>query len=102
MGPLVHRVPPARCAGRPRLRLRGPLPPLRPSGVENFNTGPKYLALYEVDNEEVLPTLVPGDRIRPEAQAELDRWQAYGALHTRNFVWGAYRLISKHFKWPDL
>ena len=70
--------------------------------LENFNTGPKYLAVYEVDNEGVLHTLVPGDRIRPEAQAELDRWQAYGALHARNFNWGVYRLISKHFKWPDL
>ena len=70
--------------------------------LENFNTGPKYLAIYEVDNEEVLPTLVPGDRIRPEAQAELDRWQARGAPHARNFNWGVYRLISKHFKWPDV
>ena len=70
--------------------------------LEHFNTGPKYLALYEVDNEEVLPTLLPGDRIQPEAQAELDRWQAYGALHARNFSWGVYRLISKHFKWPHL
>ncbi len=70
--------------------------------LEHFNTGPKYLALYECDSEEVLPTLVPGDQIHPEARAELDRWQAYGALHARNFGWGFYRLISKHFKWTDL
>ena len=70
--------------------------------LENFNTGPKYLAVYEMDNEAVLPTLVPGALIRPEAQAELDRWQAYGALHARDFNWGVYRLISKHFKWPDV
>ena len=70
--------------------------------LENFNTGPKYLAIYECDNEDVLPTLVPGDRIGPEAAAELERWQAYGARHARNFGWGLYRLISKHFKWADL
>ena len=70
--------------------------------LDDFNTGPKYLALYECDSEDVLPTLVPGDRIHPEAQAELDRWQAYGALHARNFSWGFYRLISKHFKWTDV
>ena len=70
--------------------------------LKDFNTGPKYLALYEFDNEEVLPTLVPGDRIHPEARAELDRWQAYGATHARNFGWGFYRLISRHYKWADL
>ena len=70
--------------------------------LSGFNTGPKYLAVYECDSEEVLPTLVPGDRIHPEARAELDRWQAYGAIHARNFGWGFYRLISKHFKWTDV
>ena len=70
--------------------------------LTDFNTGPKYLALYECDSEEVLPTLVPGDRIHSEARAELDRWQAYGAVHARNFGWGFYRLISKYFKWTDV
>ncbi len=70
--------------------------------LANFNTGPKYLALYECDNEGVLPTLVPGDRIHPEARAELGRWQSYGEIHARNFGWGFYRLISKHFKWTDI
>ena len=70
--------------------------------LSNFNTGPKYLAVYECDSEDVLPSLVPGDRIDPEARAELDRWQAYGAVHARNFGWGFYRLISKHFKWTDV
>ena len=70
--------------------------------LADFNTGPKYLALYECDSEEILPTLVPGDRIHPEASAELDRWQAYGAVHARNFRWGFYRLVSKHYKWTDV
>ena len=70
--------------------------------LENFNTGPKYLALYECEGEDVLPTLVPGDSMNPEAEAELARWQSYGALHARNFSWGFYRLVSKHFKWTDV
>ena len=70
--------------------------------LRDFNTGPKYLALYECDSEEAMPTLAPGDRIHPEARAELDRWQAYGALYARNFGWDFYRLISKHFKWADV
>jgi hypothetical protein len=70
--------------------------------LADFNTGPRYLALYECDSEEILPTLVPGDRIRPEASAELDRWLAYGAVHARNFRWGFYRLVSKHYKWTDV
>ncbi len=70
--------------------------------LTDFNTGPKYLALYQCESEEALPTLVPGDRIHPEARAEMDRWQAYGAVHARNFGWNFYRLISKHFKWTDV
>ena len=92
--PGVLNVPGYTCGARFR-RLEHP-------ALENFNTGPKYLALYECENEEVLPTMVPGDSIHPEAEAELARWQDYGALHARNFGWGFYRLISKHFKWTDL
>ena len=92
--PGVLDVPGYACGGRFR-RLEHP-------ALRDFNTGPKFLALYECENEAVLPTLVPGDRIHPEARAELDRWQAYGALHARNFGWGFYRLISKHFKWSDI
>ena len=69
--------------------------------LAEFNTGPKYLALYECESEEVLPTLQPGPVMHPNARAELDRWQSYGMMHARNFGWGFYRLISKHFKWMD-
>ena len=92
--PGVLNVPGYACGARFR-RLDHP-------ALENFNTGPKYLAIYECESEDVLPTLVPGDRIHPEAEAELGRWQSYGALHARDFGWGFYRLISKHFKWTDL
>ena len=69
--------------------------------LTNLNTGPKYLAIYECENEEALPALKPGEHMHPEAEAELERWQAYGMLHAQNFDWGFYRLISKHFKWPN-
>ena len=92
--PGVLNVPGYACGARFRR--------LEHTALENFNTGPKYLALYECDSEDVLPTLVPGDRVHPEAAAELARWQDYGALHARNFGWGFYRLISKHFKWTDV
>ncbi len=92
--PGVLNVPGYSCGARFR-RLDHP-------ALTGFNTGPRYLALYECDSEDILPTLVPGDRIHPEARAELQRWQAYGATHARNFGWGFYRLISKHFKWTDV
>ena len=68
--------------------------------LSSFNTGPKYLALYECESEEVLPSLRPGEQMHPEAQAELQRWQSIGMPHVDNFGWGFYKLISKHFKWP--
>ena len=69
--------------------------------LASFNTGPKYLAVYECESEGVLPTLQPGDRMHPEARAELQRWQEYGTVHAINFGWGFHRLISKHFKWRE-
>ena len=92
--PGVLNVPGYACGARFR-RLDHP-------ALRDFNTGPRYLAIYECESEDVLPSLVPGDRIHPEAAAELERWQAYGAVHARNFGWGFYRLVSKHFKWTDI
>ena len=69
--------------------------------LASFNTGPKYLALYECESEEVLDTLRPTEEMHPEARAELQRWQEYGAIHASNFGWGFHRLISKHFKWRE-
>ena len=69
--------------------------------LASFNTGPKYLALYECENEEVLNTLRLTEEMHPEARAELQQWQEYGAIHARNFGWGFHRLLSKHFKWRD-
>ena len=92
--PGVLNVPGYVCGARFR-RLDHP-------ALRSFNTGPKYLALYECESEDILPTLAPGDSIHLEAEAELARWQAYGAHHARNFGWGFYRLISKHFKWTDV
>ena len=66
-----------------------------------FNTGPKYLALYECESEEVIPTLRPGEAMHPDARAERERWDSYGRTHTSNVGQGFYKLISKHFKWPD-
>ena len=91
--PNLLRVPGYVLAGRFRV--------LDHPALASFNTGPKYLALYECENEEVLNTLRLTEEMHPEAQAELKRWQEYGAVHARNFGWGFHRLISKHFKWRE-
>ncbi len=91
--PNLLKIPGYVMAGRFRV--------LEHPALAGFNSGPKYLAIYECENEAVLPTLQPGEAMHPEARAELDRWMSYGALHARDFGWGFYRLISKHFKWPE-
>jgi len=62
--------------------------------LAGFNSAPKYLAIYEVENEDVLPTLRPGAAMHPAARAELDRWVSYGGIHARDFGWGFYCLIQ--------
>ena len=69
--------------------------------LAGFNSAPKYLAIYGVENEDVLPTLQPGEAMHPAARAELDRRVSYGGIHARDFGGGFYSLISKHFKWPE-
>ncbi len=91
--PNLLKIPGYVMAGRFRM--------LEHPALIGFNSGPKYLAIYECESEDVLPTLQPGEDFHPDAQAELDRWSAYGALHARDFGWGFYRMVSKHFSWPE-
>ena len=81
--------------------MAGPFRVLEHPALAGFNSGPKYLAIYECENEDVLPTLQPGEAMHPAARAELDRRVSYGGIHARDFGWGFYSLISKHFKWPE-
>ncbi len=89
--PNLLKIPGYVMAGRFRM--------LEHPALAGFNSGPKYLAIYECENEETLPTLQPGPMMHPEARVELDRWQAYGMQHARDFEWGMYGMVSKHFKW---
>ena len=68
--------------------------------VRRFNSGPKYLALYECESEDAIDrNLRRGDNMHPEARAELDRWISYGIPKVSRFRWGFHRMISKHYKW---
>lgn len=58
--------------------------------------GPKYLALYEWEGPHCLETLGAPDRRLPEAQAELARWQAYGAPLVENMSWNVFEPIASH------
>ena len=69
--------------------------------VKNFNTGHRYLAIYEHESEEIIPSLRDREKMSPEARAEFGMWESVGKPHTTGFGWGFYRLISKHFKWPN-
>ena len=69
--------------------------------LERFNTGPRYLAIYECESLEAINQLRDGDSMHPEARAELQRWQSYGLPLAREFRWAFHRLISKHFEWAD-
>ena len=91
--PNLLRIPGYVMAGRFRV--------LEHPALASFNTGPKYLALYECESDAVLNTLRLPEVMHPEARAELQRWQEYGAIHAINFSWGFHRMVSKHFKWRE-
>ncbi len=60
--------------------------------------GPKYLALYEMENLDCIPSLADPEHMRPEAQDEFANWTSYGATLATNMSWNVYRPIAKH--WP--
>jgi len=63
--------------------------------------GPKYLALYEFDSLDCLPSLADPETMRPEAKAELQRWMEYGVPLVDNMSWNVYRPIAKHWRLDD-
>ena len=69
--------------------------------LKGFNTGPKYLALYECESEDAISSLRSSESMHPKARAELQRWQSFGMPDVHNFGWGFYKLISKHFRWME-
>lgn len=60
--------------------------------------GPKYLALYELDDLNAIPGMADRDHMNPEARAELARWQDYGVPLVDGTIWNIYRPIASH--WP--
>ncbi|MFT5390896.1 MAG: hypothetical protein ACI8PT_001086 [Gammaproteobacteria bacterium] len=59
--------------------------------------GPKYLALYELENLAAIPALSDPEKMCDEAAAELARWQAYGVPLVDNMQWNVYRPIATHY-----
>ena len=91
--PNLLKIPGDLMAGRFRL-LEHPV-------TTSINTGPKYLALYECESEEVISSLRVGPEMRPEAREEFEIFSRDWLAYTRNASRGFYRMISKHFKWQD-
>jgi antibiotic biosynthesis monooxygenase (ABM) superfamily enzyme len=69
--------------------------------LEWLGMGPKYLALYEFDSLDCLPSLADPDSMRPEAKDELERWMSYGMPLVENMSWNVYRPIAKHWRLAD-
>jgi antibiotic biosynthesis monooxygenase (ABM) superfamily enzyme len=69
--------------------------------LEHLGMGPKYLALYEFDSLDRLPSLADPDAMCVEARDELERWMTYGAPLVDNMSWNVYRPIAKHWRLDD-
>lgn len=69
--------------------------------LDGLEMGPKYLALYEFENLDCLPSLTDPERMHPEAKAELARWMDYGVPLVDNMSWNVYRPIAKHWRLDD-
>ena len=66
--------------------------------IAKFNTGPKYLALYECEGEKAVESLRDGSNMSAAAQDEFAIFRRDWLPRTRNVSWGFYKMISKHFK----
>lgn len=64
--------------------------------LATFNTGPRYLALYECESEAAIPSVRPGPRMSPEAKLELQSARRMWVGQQSNFFWGFVKMVSKH------
>ncbi len=69
--------------------------------LANLQTKPKYLAIYELETEDVVPLVMDQDRMSPEAKAEFDNLEKYCRSVTTYLSRYAYRIISKHWKFEQ-
>jgi hypothetical protein len=63
-----------------------------------LNMGPKYLALYELENLQCIPSIADPEQMSPEARAELENWKTHGVPVVDRFSWNIYRPLARH--WP--
>ena len=66
-----------------------------------LDMGPKYLALYEFNSLDDLPSLTDPDSMCQAAKDELERWMSYGVPLVDNMAWNVYRPIAKHWRLDD-
>jgi antibiotic biosynthesis monooxygenase (ABM) superfamily enzyme len=64
--------------------------------LEWLGMGPKYLALYELADQQCIPSLADPQQMRSEAKAEFKNWTTYGAPLVADMSWNIYRPIAKH------
>ena len=66
-----------------------------------LQTKPKYIAVYELEGEDVVPSVMDRDKLNPEAKAEFDNWEKYCRPIVSDLSLYAYRIISKHWKFEE-
>ncbi|MBT6277722.1 MAG: hypothetical protein HOI95_26750 [Chromatiales bacterium] len=58
--------------------------------------GPKYLAVYELENVECIPSVADPDHMSEDARAELARFQSFGAPLASHMIWNVFRPVATH------
>jgi hypothetical protein len=66
--------------------------------LARFEGKPKYLAVYELENEDVIASVIDKDKMTPNARAEFDNWEKYCRSVGSSASLYAYRIISKHWR----
>ena len=59
---------------------------------------PKYVAVFELESEEVVPSIFDQERMSPEAKAAFGNWENYCSGIVSNVSRYAYRIIAKHWR----
>jgi hypothetical protein len=70
--------------------------------LAHLQTRPVYVAVYELESEDVVPSLMDREKMSSEAKAEFDSWKEYCQSAVSYESLYAYRIISKHWKFEEL
>ena len=69
--------------------------------LTHLQATPEYVAVYELESEDAVSSIMDKDKMSPGARVELDNWEEYCRPMVSYQSLYAYKIISKHWRFEE-